>query len=112
MGYRSTVVLAMKENRFKLMLDGFTDQLAISVLSYSRKSIRDEWVMLAWNDVKWYEGYPDVDAVMNFIGAEEMDQDEFEFHRLGEDNDDYECHGDTGCSPFNIHLYRSLDWEE
>jgi hypothetical protein len=112
MGYRSTVVLALKENKFKLMLDGLTDALAIEVLSGSRKSIRDEWVMLAWHDVKWYDEYKDVDAVMSFIGAEEMDQEDFEFHRLGEEDDDYETHGESGCSPFNIHLYRSLDWEE
>jgi hypothetical protein len=112
MGYRSEVVLAMKETAFKKMLEGWTDSIAIEVLSYTNKSIRDEWIMINWSDVKWYEGYQDVDAVMNFLQGEDCSQDDFEFHRLGEDQDDYEHDGDIGNSPFNICLHRSLSFDE
>lgn len=52
MGYRSDVILAMKEATFKKMMEGLTDDIAIELLEGCRKSIRDEWIMLNWSDVK------------------------------------------------------------
>jgi hypothetical protein len=112
MGYRSDVILAMKESSFKKMMEGFTDNIALELLEGCDKTIRNEWIMLNWSNVKWYEDFKDVAAVMNFINSEDCPDDDYEFHRLGEDNDDYSCLGCDGESPFHIQVHRSLSYEE
>jgi hypothetical protein len=112
MGYRSDVILAIKETSFKKMMEGLTDDIALELMEGCRKSIRNEWIMLHWCDVKWYEDFKDVAAVMDFINSEDCPYDHYEFHRLSEEHDDYVCLGSDGESPFNIQLHRSLSFEE
>ena len=47
---------------------------------------------------------------MDFINSDDCPDDHYEFHRLGEDRDDYICLGSDGESPFNIHVTRSLSF--
>jgi len=55
-----------------------------------------ETFIVSWSDVKWYEGYPEVDAINDFIERCEGDEIEgfddiyehFRFLRLGEDVED------------------------
>lgn len=58
-------------------------------------------ITLDWSDLKWYEGiqgYEDVDAIMNSL-YELSDKDiDYQYMRIGEDNDDIEerWHIDNG----------------
>jgi hypothetical protein len=47
-------------------------------------------VDFAIDDVKWYESYPDVAAFMNLLNEVEDLGYEYEFIRVGEDNNDIE----------------------
>ncbi len=86
--------------------------IALELLEGCRKSIRNEWIMLNWSNVKWYEDFKDVAAVMDFINSDDCPDDHYEFHRLGEEHDDYVCLGSDGESPFNIRVQRSLSYDE
>ena len=50
---------------------------------------------LNWEYVKWYNGYPEVDQIEDFLSfLEEHDrEDEFAFFRLGEEYGDSESRG-------------------
>lgn len=108
MGYRSDVIVAMKQEKFKELLKTVDDNLALDIFEGSDTREKKEWILLSFHDVKWYDEYKDVKAIMDFINN--MDDDDFEYHRLGEEPTDYEVLGGY-CSPFNICMNRSLDFD-
>lgn len=108
MGYRSDVILTMKQEKFKELLKTVDDNLALLILEGSDIREKKEWILLSYHSVKWYDEYKDVKAIMDFI--HNMHDDDFEYHRLGEDPTDYEFLG-GGCSPFNVCMNRSLDFD-
>ena len=112
MGYRSDVAIAFKEELAKRFLNDCTTKVALETLRSCDKHHKDGWIMFQYSDVKWYDDYEEVKAITEFMdnlrGTE--DTDSFEFHRMGEDSEDYE-YRNQGCSPFNICLSRSLDFD-
>ena len=62
-------------------------------------------ILVSYNDIKWYGGYPEIDHVHNMIGlfretfnAEDKDgSGSFEFIRLGEDDADIERDHSDWC---------------
>jgi hypothetical protein len=114
MGYRSEVLLALNEKCMKKLMASFDDTLLLEVLSGSDRHEKDGWTLIHWNDVKWYDGYKDVDAINTFVADLEDSEDEEEnegyaFHILGEDQDDYTMKGNWD-TPFEIQLHRSIDF--
>lgn len=73
----------------------------------------------SWQSVKWYPDYEDIkrieDAMVKFAGLfddghEEGTPDfEYEFIRLGENDDDVEVKGSSGCE-YLIGVNRSIEW--
>ena len=112
MGYRSEVLVAFKEELAKRYFNEVSTKIALETLNSCQKHITDGWIMLQYSDVKWYDGYPEVDAITEFMNNLEGtdDSENYEFHRMGEDSEDYE-YKNQGCSPFNICLSRSLDFD-
>ena len=98
MGYRSEVSITIKNEDFMGMLPmakAFGQELFDEVrdlLSFAQ-SIRqtDEYTIIYFDWVKWYEDYPDVQFVEWFIG-----EIPHHFIRVGEDYDDTEIRGDVG----------------
>ena len=112
MGYRSDVFLAMKDQSFKDMLASFeSDKMCITILKGTNRYIQEGWVLLHWSDAKWYEGSPYVDAINNFLMLSAIDDLDYEYHILGEEDDDYEYRGSPGISPFNIRLTREIQFD-
>ena len=107
MGYRSDVILAMKHEKFKELLKTMDDRLAIRFLENQEVKERDNWVLIDFVDVKWYEGFAEVKAVDTFVDT--LDEQDFSYHILGEEDDDYTKRG-TWDTPFEIRLNRSLDF--
>ena len=107
MGYRSEVVLAMKDEKFAEFVKSMDDRTAANIFEMSEPKKRDGWTAVHFTDVKWYEEYPEVKAVDTFIDT--LDEDDYAYHVLGEDNDDYTCKG-TWETPFEIRMTRSLDF--
>ena len=112
MGYRSDVFLAMKEQSFKDMLASFkSDTMCIEVLKSTNRYIQEGWVLLHWSGVKWRDGYPYADAINDFLMLSPIKDLDYEYHILGEKNDDYEYRGSPGTSPFNIRLTREIQFD-
>ena len=66
-----------------------------------------------WEDVKWYDSYPDVQIIENImqmcdnVDSDTLAYDSYGFVRIGEELDDIEMKGDT-CA-FDIYVNRSIE---
>lgn len=108
MGYRSEVVLALTEQKFSELLKSVDDEVAIEIVNGADKlKEKDGWVLLYYSGVIWYDQYKKVEAINKFV--HNLDQEEYDYHIMGEDVDDYK-QGGCGNSPFDIHLSRSLEF--
>ena len=102
MGYRSDVAIVMKEKDFHTMLEE-VKQTEIEWLNgwilsgYNHPKSKnkpfselnpqsDDWVVLYWEWVKWYDDYQEVAFIENFL--QKINQ--YDFIRIGEDDDDTE----------------------
>ena len=61
------------------------NQTDISNLSSNKSQI-----YIGWNDLKWYNGYEDVDAIMAGLNHLEENNFSYRYARMGESYDDYE----------------------
>ena len=115
MGYRSEVVLAVnKEIMPEFLAHLATSDQAKSLVFSDHCHLDQDYcgeghLLVNWTDIKWYEGYPDVDVIEQFTC--EMDQDIasgelFRFVRVGEDYEDIEQRG----YGFDIFVNRSIDY--
>lgn len=117
MGYRSDVALALTDASFKKMFAFVKDDIVlVELLEGAEIRKKNDWTLLYWSSVKWYDGFKDVAAVNAFVSSLEdsEDQDErdsFDYHIMGEDTDDYKHNGNWD-TPFAISLNRSLDFCE
>jgi len=111
MGYRSDVLLALKDERFSELIKTMEDRVAANFIDGSKIHECNGWKLVEFHDVKWYDDYPEVKAVNEFIEElEDLNQDDYSYHVLGEDDNDYTSKG-TWETPFNIRLNRSLDFD-
>ncbi len=104
MGYRSDVAIGLtKEADVQLRLSD--KKLAIQVLDEADDTSKYEnHTNYFLEGVKWYQGYPDVDQVMEFLDS--LHHDEFGFIRIGENDDDIDIKGDP--YEYGIELNRHL----
>jgi hypothetical protein len=101
MGYRSQVSIAIvkvifDEKGYALKKD-MVDCDSILLVSGDRP-----YYIFVWDSVKWYESYPEVSSVMEFLS--ELDEDDYGFLRIGEDDTDIE---NKGC-PHDFELTISI----
>jgi len=100
MGYRSEVKLAVKKQSYydhkELILESIKDCDSISET--------EEAFVFLWESVKWYESYPDVQAITKFMSA--LESEDFGFMRIGEDKDDIEEAGEPW--EYDIYLVRQF----
>jgi len=102
MGYRSEVVLAVSKELMPHFLGVFAKSPGCRTMVFKDHDYMDEDYdgkgnfIVSWAHIKWYEGYPEVDAINNFVdqcnsGAIEgleNSWDHFRFLRLGEETED------------------------
>ena len=108
MGYRSEVVLVVDKRVEGMLMHVFTSQPTAHQMCYEYADVhedREDAVMFRWTYAKWYDSYPDVNAIENFMNKLdsadniEIDGEEidlcymYRFVRVGEDADDIECRG-------------------
>jgi hypothetical protein len=106
MGYRSDVAIAMKKETFKAMLASVKDdRTAVELVTGCVQYEKDDFILLFYKDVKWYEDFKEVRA--EFIDT--LDEEEYSYHVMGEDSEDYSVRGDLD-NPFEISLSRSLEF--
>ena len=113
MGYRSQVVLAISKELIPFLMLATSKNKEAEALVFQSADMFDRdyggdksW-LLHWDCIKWYESYPDLDAIEKFITEAECDEynitdddgnevsssDLIRFVRVGEDNDDIEVRG-------------------
>ena len=127
MGYRSQVVLAISKELipFLMLATSKNKEAEALVFRSADKFDRDyggdkSW-LFHWDNIKWYESYPDVDAIELFVHEAESDKykitdddgnevsssDLVRFVRVGEDTDDIEVRGNGF---WDIHPVTSINW--
>ena len=96
MGYRSDVVIAISH---KGKLQSILFDTDIKIIKEADNIIRDEeadyYFFEGW---KWYEDYPDIKALMDFLTS--LDDEDYGFVRIGEENSDIEELG----SPYDYNI--------
>jgi len=127
MGYRSQVVLAISKELipFLMLATSNNKEAEALVFQHADKFDRDyggdkSW-LLHWDSIKWYESYPDVGAIEQFVTEAECDEysitdddgnkvyssDLVRFVRVGEDNDDITVRGNGF---WDIGPVTSINW--
>ena len=124
MGYRSEVVLAVTKEAapcFMAMLAKNPDikQMCESADEFEGDFDDEGGWLVHWTSIKWYEGYPEVDKVNEFIEAMSSDDlseygegdpyarwsEHFIFVRVGEECDDVR---QEGFGPWQIYPQTSI----
>ena len=100
MGYRSSIHLGINSTALEEWLTHLaTNPKAFEIIEGAEGGmIRTKYgVYLNWEYVKWYNSYPEVKQVEDFLSfLEEHDRDdEFSFLRLGEEFGDVENRGNS-----------------
>ena len=124
MGYRSVVALAVSDKMMPHFLGHLSQYGEIAykfVFMQSDQKIEDYdgdgTTMFLWEDIKWYDSFPEVRAITDFVSmstdylssiCEDVEEfqrgnygEHFRFVRMGENNDDIEesgylCDSDIG----------------
>ena len=102
MGYRSQVIVAVETNLYKInkeLIDRLTSDCD------TRRSTK-EVIYFTWDWVKWYDTYPEVIELQEFINSNEKQS---ALARMGEDADDFDFLNDP--ESFDIHYKRELSIE-
>ena len=127
MGYRSEVVLAVHKQvmgKF-LQLIGQNDEM--KALCFSDAEVTENYngdgnFLFQWSGIKWYEDFPEVKAIMDFmqwchdtdLKDENYPEDRqpsgdefFRFIRVGEESDDIEYDG--YCEDFEMYTQTTIE---
>ena len=118
MGYRSDIRIIVSKNGYKKLkkyveehIEKYkikeikSDSIAASFnydydllnrLDVSKASADGNQIYIGWNDLKWYDGYEEVDAIMDSLAKLEENGYGYRYSRIGESLDDIEeCEADN-----------------
>ena len=91
MGYRSDLYFKCHKD-IAPELFSLLEQCKLSEYIEDITIVDDDYIAFSMLDLKWYDGYPEVDTINSFINSHSS---QVAFIRNGEDSDDIETHGDT-----------------
>jgi hypothetical protein len=106
MGYRSEVYLRIAEPLVEVVdaarkLDDNLDKMLSDGSSYCECKTD-----FHWEHAKWYDSYPEVQAVESLLDM--LQDDDYGFIRLGEEDGDIDRKGDPSC--YDMYISTSVDW--
>lgn len=98
MGYRSDVRIIVSKEGYKELNDYVNKYLKNKNFPYQEniflhpdvKLLGDDSIYLGWNYLKWYNGYHEIDAVMNGLEHLKKKDLSYIYARIGEDFTDFE----------------------
>lgn len=123
MGYRSDVAIAMKKSDYDVMLQRAKEleENSEDVCDFIEEGYKqaipndkhqpenpDDFVYLFWEWVKWYTRDPEYFPEVTFIDDFLSEIDEYDFVRIGEEEDDTETIYNSGS--YLISVERSINW--
>ena len=101
MGYRSDVVIVVKNQHL-------SDDSVIyheNLMKPENVTVEGDWSLIHFNWIKWYEAYPEVATVMDWLNN--LPPEDYYFYRVGEESGDIEYQGtatdDDDCPFFVEH---------
>ncbi len=62
-----------------------------------------------WNCIKWYNDYPEIYMLEEFMSS--LDYDEYLFIRIGEDMNDTDVYGSYYENQFGMYLHHSIEFD-
>ena len=112
MGYRSQVVFAVAPELMPHFLAVLAKSQPARELCFAHADetindyIDEGSRLMGWDGIKWYEGYPEIDALVEFMdwadttdieidGVEQNAGQFYRFVRIGEETDDVVVRGDA-----------------
>lgn len=113
MGYRSEVVLVLDIREYKTLLKLFDEKLGkgskhlLTPEGCDRMTIRDKYIILHYDYIKWYDTYIEVQLLYKLLNREDGS---FAIIRIGEDIGDIEYDGDWEIlNEVSIYPYQGID---
>jgi len=124
MGYRSEVVLAVSKPMVPHFLTVLAQHPEVRQLVHEADTFDKDYcaggMLMHWDNIKWYDSYPEIAAIISFVADCESESVEgwadtsnpyteyehFRFVRIGEETDDIEEKG--GFGEGDIHISRSV----
>jgi len=91
MGYRSDVSLTIRTSDFCTLVEKAQNENAYGFLKEAEIFQKEKYTTLYWNWIKWYDSYPEIRLIESF-----MQDIPHYFHRLGEEDCDYEYSENIG----------------
>lgn len=106
MGYRSTVYLRINAPIVEVVQAAAKlDPTLERILKEGKEEFGSD-TDYYWDYYKWYDSYPEVQAIEGML--DELDDDDFGFIRLGEDQGDIESKGMP--SEYDMYTSTTVDW--
>lgn len=106
MGYRSQVRIAISKKGYKEMCNylvdyakriGFNKEAILEILKDTDINLENKYQKyFGWDWIKWYDGYPQIDAITEALSYVEEKGYSYKFSRIGEDFTDIEEYGCDG----------------
>ncbi len=102
MGYRSHVIFACTADAVPILLAEAGKSAALKEILFAEPNEKligdydsEGSYLFRWTSIKWYDGYPWVQAFNQMIAKieEKLDDEAYRFIRLGEELDDVEIKG-------------------
>ena len=119
MGYRSTVALAVDNEIMPAFMAALAQEPEAMrmVFSHHDTLLKDYCgegnLLVVWDSIKWYESYPEIAKIEQFLncpedfGFEDEPGEHFRFVRIGEEMDD---NSSEGWGFDDIYVSRSLQF--
>lgn len=97
MGYYSQVAIAMRKEEFNTLKNEYEpdNQDLKTLLRVANVKEHSDFVTLEWDWIKWYDTFPEIQAVRKFLRSLDVDIP-YKFIRIGEDLEDFEIFGNDG----------------
>ena len=122
MGYRSDVTYAFYTMNpdvvpFAAIKLWFDENFTKNVKYPDNIEVGDDWIMVNWNSVKWYDDFDEVKATRSAtalfaetFGANDTDNVAWEMVEVGEDLSDIKHDGSMHCN-YRLYVNRTIHFE-
>lgn len=118
MGYRSEVVLVLRDDVLKRFADRHSVKDLVNIFDDTDQLLSkddtsgNKWYLFYWSAIKWYPDFAEVARVTDFLTELDIENmgDTYSFTRIGEENDDIEYSGNYD-TPFAVNINRTISWD-
>ena len=107
MGYRSDVFLRIAEPLVEVVQAAAKLDPRLEEMLKEGESDHGAKTDFHWESYKWYDSYPEIKAIEDML--DELDEDDFGFIRLGEEQGDIEQKGYP--SEYDMYTSTTVDWQ-